>query len=220
MKNPCPLLPIKRERRKEARPGEIVAAALHVFVAQGFNAARMEDVAKQAGVAKGTVFRYFPTKGDLFKAVVEANVSDQFTTWRSRIAAFEGSSAELIGLAMLEWWNHTGSTPAAGISRIFLQEAKNFPDLAEYYHQTVIQPGRDILQSIFERGVRRGEFRQADTNAAKALMMAPMLLMAMGQLETQHRHSLLAADQTPEQFIKQLADIVVNGLKQTPGVPS
>jgi TetR/AcrR family transcriptional regulator len=220
MKISCPFSPSKRERRKEERPGEIVAAALKVFVSHGFAATRMEDVAKEAGVAKGTVFRYFPTKEDLFKAMVQTRLSDQFGAWQARVNAYEGSSAHLVLESMLEWWAHVGSTPAAGISRLFMQEAKHFPELAEHYHRTVIEPGRQIVRSIFDRGVRRGEFRQADVDALNALFMAPLLLLATTCLDASSRHTLLAGGQTPEQLIRQLADILVKGLQIPTGEAS
>lgn len=220
MKSACPLFSNKRERRKEERPGEIIDAALHVFVNDGFNAARMEDVAKHAGVAKGTVFRYFPTKGDLFKAVVQTHLSNQFGTWQERVSTFEGSSRELVRESMMAWWTDVGSTPAAGISRLFMQEVKHFPDLSAHYHANVIEPGRAIVRSILERGVARGEFRQADVGALITLFMAPLLLLAMTCLDTNSCHTLLQPGQTPEQLIIEMADILVKGLQPVSGESS
>src|SRR5450830_919924 len=82
----------KRERRKEARPGELLAAALDLFVDKGFAATRSEEVAARAGVSKGTLFLYFPSKEELFKAVVIENLSGRFTEWSAEFEAFEGSS--------------------------------------------------------------------------------------------------------------------------------
>jgi TetR/AcrR family transcriptional regulator len=217
MSKTLPCSTTKRERRPDARPGEILSAALLAFSKLGFTAARMEDVAREAGVSKGTVFRYFPTKSDLFKAVVHAHIGPRFEAWRELIKHATGPTGALIEELMLRWWRDTGSTPAAAISRIFLQEAQQFPDLAEYYETHVIQPGRDILQSIFERAVARNEFRNTDFEAVKALAMAPLLMLAMTHHDSVMRSALLAPNQTPEQLISKMVDVIVHGLQQPTG---
>jgi AcrR family transcriptional regulator len=90
----------KRERRKEARPGELLDAALDLFVEKGFSATRVDEVAARAGVSKGTLFLYFPSKVDLFKAVVRENIAHLFPTWNEELNAFEGTSAEMLRYAM------------------------------------------------------------------------------------------------------------------------
>src|SRR5881392_707043 len=88
--------PGKRERRKEARPGELLDAALDLFVEKGFAATRAEEVAARAGVSKGTLFLYFPSKEELFKAVVRENLSGRFREWNEEFVQFEGSSADMV----------------------------------------------------------------------------------------------------------------------------
>lgn len=82
----------KRERRKEARPGELLDAALSLFVNKGFSATKVEDVAASAGVSKGTLFLYFSSKEDLFKAVIRANLVDHFPAWNQEFEEFQGST--------------------------------------------------------------------------------------------------------------------------------
>ena len=82
----------RRERRKEARPGELLDAALDLFVEKGFAATRAEEVAARAGVSKGTLFLYFPSKEELFKAVVRENISGRFAEWNEEFEAFEGTT--------------------------------------------------------------------------------------------------------------------------------
>ena len=72
--NYAPNVVAKRERRKDARPGELLTAALELFVEKGFAATRAEEVAQRAGVSKGTLFLYYATKEELFKAVVRDNI--------------------------------------------------------------------------------------------------------------------------------------------------
>src|ERR671921_541778 len=94
----------RRERRKEARPGELVDAALDLFVEKGFAATRAEEVAARAGVSKGTLFLYFPTKEELFKAVIRENLSGRFTEWNEEFQVFEGSTADMVRYCMKVWW--------------------------------------------------------------------------------------------------------------------
>ena len=123
----------KRSRRKSARPSEIVEAALQVFVEKGFAATRVEEVARYAGVAKATVFVYFPTKEALFKAVVRAKIVDPLAGFKDHAAAHTGSTRDLIMRALHEWWTRIGGTKAGGISKLMMQEAKRFPELANFY---------------------------------------------------------------------------------------
>ena len=207
--------PIKRTRRKEARPGEIADAALVLFVRQGFQATRMEDVARQANVSKGTVFRYFPSKNELFKAVVMAHITPHINDWRAHVEQFEGPTARLIQEGMLAWWQEIGDSPVGGISRLFMQEVRHIPELATYYQEAAIDPGRAVVDAIVQRGVRRGEFRAMDASTVQALVMAPLLMLAATHDTPHARHILLAPSQTPEQLIRQMADIIVDGLRSS-----
>src|SRR5215207_7420829 len=94
----------KRERRKEARPGELLEAALDLFVDKGFAATRAEEVAARAGVSKGTLFLYFPSKEELFKAVVIENLAGRFTEWNAEFEVFEGSTSDMLRYCMRVWW--------------------------------------------------------------------------------------------------------------------
>ena len=124
----------RRARRKQERPGELLDAALALFVEKGYAATRMEEVASRAGVSKGTVFLYFPSKLDLFKAVVQHNIADRFQQWNARFEQFDGSSAELLRMTMLLWWERIGSSRASGISKLMMSEGGNFPEMAGFFH--------------------------------------------------------------------------------------
>jgi len=86
----------RRSRRKQARPGELLAAALELFTEKGFAATRVDEVARRAGVSKGTLFLYFPSKEDLFKAVVRENLAGRFPMWNAEFEAYSGSTPELL----------------------------------------------------------------------------------------------------------------------------
>lgn len=222
--SPCPtnaLLPAKRERRKEARPGELLAAALELFVEKGYAATRVEEVAQRAGVSKGTLFLYFATKEELFKAVVRENLSGRFGEWTGELESFEGTSAELLRYCLKSWWERIGSTPASGIPKLVMSEAKNFPELASFFKTEVIEPGDELLRRIIKRGVDSGEFRPIDLKYGAYILLAPMMFMSMW------KHSLgLCADSrtdlVPEEFIAAQIDTILHGIlhSASPEIPA
>ena len=117
----------RRERRKEARPGELLDAALDLFVEKGFAATRAEEVAARAGVSNGTLFLYFPSKEELFKAVVRDNISGRFQEWNQEFDSFDGSTPDMLRYCMKVWWDRLGATRASGITKLMISEARNFP---------------------------------------------------------------------------------------------
>lgn len=171
----------RRARRKNARPGELLEAALDLFVEKGYAATRVEEVAARAGVSKGTLFLYFPSKEDLFKAVVRENMAGRFAEWKLELDAFEGNSAELLRHCYAVWWERIGNTKAAGITKLMVSEARNFPALAHFYQQEVLQPGTALVRRILERGMARGEFRPMDIHTGVYLVLAPMLFLSVWQ---------------------------------------
>lgn len=167
----------KRERRKEARPGELLAAALDLFLEKGFAATRVEEVAQRAGVSKGTLFLYFSSKEELFKAVVRENISGRFTEWGTELLTYEGTSEELLRYCMTSWWERVGATKASGIPKLMMSEAGNFPELTDFFQKEVVQPGNDLLHRILQRGVERGEFRAVDPVYGIYSLLAPMMFL-------------------------------------------
>ncbi len=169
----------RRERRKEARPGELLDAALDLFVEKGFAATRSEEVAARAGVSKGTLFLYFPTKEELFKAVIRENLSGRFAEWAEEFETFEGTTADMVRYCMRVWWERIGATKASGITKLIISEARNFPEVAAFYQQEVIRPGTDLVRRILQRGVARGEFRDIDVEYTVFSIVAPMIFLIM-----------------------------------------
>ncbi|MBK6008846.1 TetR/AcrR family transcriptional regulator [Ramlibacter ginsenosidimutans] len=201
----------KRERRKEARPGELLDAALDLFVEKGYAATRSEEVAARAGVSKGTLFLYFPSKEELFKAVVRENMSGRFAEWEEEFAAFEGSTAEMIRYCLRVWWERIGATRASGITKLMISEARNFPELATFYQQEVIRPGTDLMRRILQRGVDRGEFAPIDVEYGVYALVAPMIFLIM----MKHSLGACAPQDYPldaQRYVETMADLLVNGL--------
>lgn len=209
----CPIA--RRSRRKEARPGELLSAALDLFVDKGYAATRVEEVAARAGVSKGTLFLYFPSKEALFQAVVRDNIAGRFAEWNAELDEFAGSSAELVHYAMRQWWERIGQTQAAGITKIMMSEGPLFPELAAFYQNEVIAPGHALLRRILQRGIDRGEFHIPNLDWAVYSLIAPMIFLVMW------RYSMAACCPSeraidPLPFIETQVNLLLFGMQVRP----
>lgn len=166
-------------RRKEDRPAEILCAALQLFTAKGFAATRLDEVAKCAGVSKGTLYLYFDNKEALFKAVVNEYVLPQIIRAEQEAQQFNGSVAELMTGLVEQWWNNVGETDLCGIPKIIIAESANFPDLAQFYLENVIQRARRFVVQLIKLGIERGEFRQCDAEYVARALISPMVFAAI-----------------------------------------
>src|SRR5580658_7638737 len=125
-------------RRKEARPGEIVAAALAVFAERGFAAARLDDIAARAGVSKAALYLYFPTKQDLLRAVVAEAVAPNLAPIQAAAESYDGPLAALVRI-LIPTIARTAATPAiGGVIKVVIGESRNFPELARVWHDTLV----------------------------------------------------------------------------------
>jgi AcrR family transcriptional regulator len=165
-------------RRKEARPDEILAAALASFAERGFAATRLEDVAARAGISKGTLYLYFKGKEELFEAVVRATLVPNLERLEVLTASFEGSSARLLERLLLTIAGVVDSRVGA-IPKLVIAEAGNFPDLARFYLDEVVRRGLRLIGTILRRGIERGEFRPVDVDHTVFCVIAPMLIAAL-----------------------------------------
>lgn len=214
MPKPVPAAPL-RQRRKEARPQELLDAALALFVEKGFAATRSDEVAVRAGVSKGTLYLYYPSKEELLKAVIQQNLSQLIAEGSGIADEFEGSTSELLALLMHTWWERVGNTPAGGIHKIMMSEVRNFPEIAQFYRDEVIQPAFELLARTLQRGVDRGEFRPVPLPEVTQVLFAPLIFMAL------HKHSFGACpadglDIDPDRVIEAHIDLVLRGLLVRP----
>jgi AcrR family transcriptional regulator len=196
-------------RRKEARPEEILAAALELFVERGFAATRLEDVAARAGVSKGTVYLYFANKEDLFKAVVREGLVSPIAEMKGFVEQFPGGSFELLRMLILGWWEKVGATRISGIPKLLFGESGNFPDLVRFYLAEVVEPGQAVLTAIVRRGIARGEFRDMDPDQAAMLIAAPMLQLMLWRnaLEPQSKFKI-----DPLRYLESHLEVLKRGL--------
>jgi AcrR family transcriptional regulator len=215
MNSPSTKASAPRQRRKEARPQELLDAALTLFVEKGFAATRAEEVARRAGVSKGTLYLYYPSKEELFKAVVRQNLSALIAEGMELADQHEGDSSALLSKLLHTWWERVGNTPAAGIHKIVLAEVRNFPELAQFYTDEVIIPADALFCRCVQRGVDRGEFRRIAADATHEVamaLMAPVIFMAL------HNHSFGACpvhgpDMDPTRLLDIHLELVLRGLE-------
>src|SRR3989440_8789874 len=154
------------KRRKDARPAEIVAAALEVFVERGFEATKLADVARRAGVTKGTVYLYFKSKEALFKAVVRETIVPVIAQGEALAQSFTGTARELVERLVREYWRLVGETELAGIPKLMMAEAATFPQLTRFYYEEVVTRGHRPMAGVIERGIKSGGVRKGDVATA------------------------------------------------------
>lgn len=208
-----------RQRRKEARPQELLDAALELFVEKGFAATRSEEVAARAGVSKGTLYLYYPSKEELLKAVIRDNISTEIAEGVDIVRGFEGPTTELLPFLVREWWRRIGETKASGICKIVVAEVRNFPDIAQFYLEEVIEPAERMLGSVVQRGIDRGEFRPVPVREAVHALMAPVLFIML------HKNSIGACPMMeklidPHELLTVQLDLALNGLRPREPLPA
>jgi AcrR family transcriptional regulator len=162
------------KRRKDARPQELIDAALALFGEFGYAQTRLDDVAGRAGISKGTVYLYFSSKQDLFEAVVR----ERAVPWLESIEISELGPHTAIEdqlRSFLEWgWQQFVESRLHLIARIVLAESNNFPHLAQVYLREVMGPVHQLLMGLLERGAARGEVQGEVTHERVRALMAPL----------------------------------------------
>lgn len=170
-----PEKPPRFRRRKDARPEELIRAAVALFGEQGFSATNLKDVAKRAGVSKGTVYLYFKSKEDLLRAAVRTSVVPIVDAADELEVDADGTAAELLRTLLIRWVEDFDERGVAGVPKLVMAEAGNFPELAEDYVGSVLLRVRRLVARVLKRGVRDGEFRELDVRQATHLLLAPVL---------------------------------------------
>ena len=166
----------KFRRRPADRPAEILAAALEVFAERGFQAARLDEVAKRAGVSKGALYLYFETKADLFRAVVVDAISPNI----ERVEAVAAADLPLervarVALPMLAR-QVVGDRRISGVVKLVIAESRNHPELASIWRESVVEPGVQLISGLIASAQARGEVRSGDPRLFAFGLMGPMVL--------------------------------------------
>jgi AcrR family transcriptional regulator len=198
------------ERRKQARPAELIAAALELFVDKGYSGTRLEDVAARAGVSKGTLYLYFENKEELFKAVVRESIVAKLSEFADEAMRFSGPSDELLRRLIRGWWTHYGDSTAGGIGKLMMAESGNFPEIARFFLEEVIEPWHALLAKAVARGIERGEFRSVEVETFVRVLTAPLVMLSLW------KRSFGPCSAQPldaERFIQTLLDTYLSALK-------
>jgi len=167
------------QRRKEDRSGEILEAALACFSKKGFAATRMDDIAADAKIAKGTIYLYFDNKEAVFKALARDAMGARLEAIQAFIAQYQGSAADLLRLVVTNIGEFARTSDRVILPRLLLAEAGNFPELLKFWRAELIERGLGILQSIVRRGVDSGEFRDLPAEHVARLCIAPMITIVI-----------------------------------------
>ena len=153
----------KWRRSKDSRPGDIVAAALLVFSEKGFAGARIEEIARRAGVSKGTVYLYFEAKSDIFRAVVQDAVIPNIAEIETMVLELDLPFADLLRMLLPQFATLVTERPVGAVAKMVIGESRNFPELARVWHDEVISRGLAMLSALVERGqtARRDQARRS-----------------------------------------------------------
>lgn len=162
-------------RRKEARPAEIISAAIDVFAEKGFAAARLDEVAKRAGIAKGTLYRYFDNKNDMFRAVVQEAVAANLQQTEQAASAFQGSIADFVSMLLKRAASRMGDARFGALARMVLAESRTFPDLAAVWHEQLAARMLALVGNMIAEAQARGEVRPGDPKLYAFSIMGPMV---------------------------------------------
>jgi AcrR family transcriptional regulator len=167
----------KRQRRAPAqRPGEILEAALALFVEKGFAATRLDDVAARAGLSKAAIYLYFEDKTALFQGVVRQAIGSNLVTVESLAKNHQGPMAALIPGILEFMASRVEDTSMASIAKVVIAESRAFPEIGRFYLKEVIGRGIPLFESLIARGVASGEFRSVDPMLTVRSLIGPMLL--------------------------------------------
>jgi AcrR family transcriptional regulator len=199
----------KWQRRAEDRPREICAAALEVFAEKGFAAARLDEIARRAGVSKGTLYLYFKDKEDLFRAVVRSAIAPNIEAVTATISSSDAPFPDVVRMFLAAFAEREARLPIGAVAKMVVGESRNFPELARVWHDEVASKAIGAIAAFVERAQQRGEVRAGDPRLHAFSLMGPMVLGALW------RATLVPAGGQPldiAALARQHAETVLNGL--------
>jgi AcrR family transcriptional regulator len=175
----------------------------------------MDDIAKAAGLSKAAIYLYFPSKDDVFKALVEQRIGVLQSHFDA--AAKDQKRDPVAGLRHVArmWATSFQDLRVAALPRIILAEALRFPDLAEFYHRTVIERTQGALVELIQAGIDAGLFRQVEPLLAARALVSPLVF------EILRRQAFPAhnAGQPMEVLVEAIFDLFLNGIAADPSQP-
>jgi AcrR family transcriptional regulator len=197
------------QRRAEDRPREICAAALDTFAEKGFAAARLDEIARRAGVSKGTLYLYFHNKEDLFRAVVRDTVAPNVEVVRGMVEGVDLPFAEIVRMLLPRFVALTRNVRVGAVAKMVIGESRNFPELAKVWHDEVVTKVLGMLGALIRRAQERGEVRSGDPRLHAMSLMGAML---MGLLWHETLEPVGGEPIDLDALARQHADTVLGGL--------
>jgi len=200
--------PELRRRRKAERPQEILQAAFVEFSRNGYATTTLEAIAERAGVTKGTIYVYFENKEHLFISMVRELTKATLDTVHDMFASHDGSTADLLRAQFSFIYRHiVEDRRRREVVRMLIAEASRFPELADRYHQEILQPCLDMLRRAIQRGIDRGEFRKSAVVDSPQVVIAPIALVDLWMMMFDERQPL-----DLKAYFNAHLDLVLNGL--------
>ena len=166
----------RTEAEREERTRSIRAAALDVFAAKGFAAARLDDIAKEAGVAKGTIYLYFASKEDLLEAIVKSTIGAVLANVEQSVAASPAPASEMLRMIGQVLGAAIEDGDRRRVLHLVLSEGARFPAIADFYHREIISRGMGLIRAIVAKGIESGEFKSDELARFPQLAIAPALV--------------------------------------------
>jgi AcrR family transcriptional regulator len=202
-----------RRRAPDERPHQILDAALAVFGEQGLAGARLEDIAKRAGIAKGTIYLYFPNKEELFRGVIRHTFGERLKDARVAVDTVpsERPSVQLLRDFMERWWAFLCTREYQIVYHLVIGEIHRFPELLTFYLTEAVLPARELLAQVIARGMQTGEFRQVDPSVAARILSS---MFIPHSLWMSNRSVCSALGQLgPDAVFEQLFDFAIHALR-------
>jgi len=199
----------KFKRRADARPDEVLDAALQLFMSTGFEATRVEDIAKIAGISKATVYLYFPSKIALLEGLVRRSISPLVKSAESAMATFDGSALDALKLGLSIACSKLVEPKVVAVPVIVLREGNRFPEIARLYFSEVVAHILPSLIAVVERGIARGEFREVDPELTVRNIVGPLMFHFLAAMVFN------IGDISPDglrRFLENHLDVLLNGL--------
>ncbi len=200
---------LKRRRRKDARPAELAAAALELFITKGFAATRLEEIAARAGVGKGTIYLYFESKEALFKAAVDAAMTPTIEAAEALISRHDMTARQRLEAFVSGWWAMVAGTPISGLPKLMVAESGNFPEFAQWHYENIIRRALRVISGIIDAGVASGEFRATPSDMTSRIVLSPLFTIIIWTHTFKH---IIPDLPDPKTYLHQALDLLVNGL--------
>jgi len=174
--------PPRWKRAPEARPRQILEAAFRIFGTRGLHTATLEEVAREAGISKGTIYLYFPSKADLFSAMLRARVHDLMPALQPSGRVPHGVRAQRQLALLARRLHRFFRTPAfLNVYRAVIGEAAAFPEAAQSLYREGVLPANRRLAEFLRVGMDAGEFRQVDPLIAARAFVGMLQIFAISQ---------------------------------------